>query len=345
MSHPRYSIVVPVHNEEPTLPHLHCRLSSLLERLDGEAEVLLVDDGSRDRSYPMMKAIHRLDPRFKVVHLSRNFGHQIAITAGMDLAEGDAVVVMDADLQDPPEVVLEMARLWHEGYEVVYGVRQDRSSDSWFKRKSASAFYRLLRRLTDVDIPAEVGDFRLVDRRALDVFKEMEEGSRFVRGMFSWMGFRQIGVPYARAPRHAGETKYPLRKMLYLAVDGVVGFSRVPLRMALNAGLAAAALAVFGGMAALLLRLLGVFVVPGWASVIFVVCFLGGVQLAVLGVMGEYIGRTYEEVIRRPLYIVDALHGVVEGEPSRRRAALAVPPGGGVPDEVPFVTVFGEVGA
>ena len=345
MSHARYSIVVPVHNEELTLPHLHCRLAGLLERLDGEGEVLLVDDGSRDRSYVMMKSIHRLDPRFKVVHLSRNFGHQVAITAGMDLAEGDAVVVMDADLQDPPEVVLEMARLWREGYEVVYGVRQDRTSDSWFKRKSASAFYRLLRRLTDVDIPAEVGDFRLVDRRALDAFKEMEEGSRFVRGMFSWMGFRQIGVPYARAPRHAGETKYPLRKMLYLAVDGVVGFSRVPLRMALNAGLAAAALAVFGGMAALLLRLLGVFVVPGWASVIFVVCFLGGVQLAVLGVMGEYIGRTYEEVICRPLYIVDALHGVVEGEPSRRRAVLAVPPAGGVPDEVPFVTVFGEVGA
>ena len=179
--------------------------------------MLLVDDGSRDRSYGMMTSIHRLDPRFKVVHLSRNFGHQVAITAGMDLAEGDAVVVMDADLQDPPEVVLEMARLWHEGYEVVYGVRQDRTSDSRFKRKSASVFYRLLRRLTDVDIPADVGDFRLVDRRALDAFKEMEEGSRFVRGMFSWMGFRQIGVPYARGHRHAGETKYPLRKMLHLA--------------------------------------------------------------------------------------------------------------------------------
>jgi dolichol-phosphate mannosyltransferase len=345
MSHARYSIVVPVHDEEPTLPHLHCRLARLLERLDGEGEVLLVDDGSRDRSYVMMKSIHRLDPRFKVVHLSRNFGHQVAITAGMDLAEGDAVVVMDADLQDPPEVVLEMARLWREGYEVVYGVREDRTSDSWFKRKSASVFYRLLRRLSDVDIPAEVGDFRLVDRRALDAFKEMEEGSRFVRGMFSWMGFRQIGVPYVRAPRHAGATKYPLRNMLYLAVDGVVGFSRVPLRMALNAGLAAAVLAVFGGMAALLLRLLGVFVVPGWASVIFVVCFLGGVQLAVLGVMGEYVGRTYEEVIRRPLYIVDALHGVVEGGPPRRRAVVAAPKAPGAPEEVPFVTAFGEVGA
>jgi glycosyltransferase involved in cell wall biosynthesis len=333
MSHARYSIVVPVHNEEAALPHLHCRLSSLLERLDGEAEVVLVDDGSRDRSYAMMRSIHRMDARFKVVHLSRNFGHQVAITAGMDLAEGDAVVVMDADLQDPPEVVLEMARRWHEGYDVVYGVRQDRASDNWFKRTSASVFYRLLRRLTDVDIPRDVGDFRLVDRRALDAFKEMEEGSRFVRGMFSWMGFRQIGVPYARAARHAGETKYPLRKMLYLAVDGVVGFSRVPLRLALNAGLALAALAVFGGMGALLLRVLGVFVVPGWASLVFLVCFLGGAQLAVLGVLGEYIGRTYEEVIRRPLYIVDALHGVVETGPPRRRAVVAAPQGA-LPDLV-----------
>src|SRR3984893_10723487 len=345
MSHARYSIVVPVHNEEPTLPHLHRRLASLLDRLDGEAEVLLVDDGSRDRSYVIMKRIHRLDPRFKVVHLSRNFGHQVAITAGMDLAEGDAVVVMDADLQDPPEVVLEMARLWHEGYEVVYGVRQDRTSDSWFKRRSASVFYRLLRRLTDVDIPGEAGACRLFVRRARDAFKEMEEGSRYVRGMFSWMGFRQIGVPYARAPRHAGETKYPLRKMLSLAMDGVVGFSRVPLRMALNAGLAAAALAVLGGVAPLLLRVLGVYVVPGWSSVIFVVCFLGGVQLAVLGVMGEYIGRTYEEVIRRPLYIVDALHGVVETGPSRQRAVVAAPQMAGVPDEADFVPAFGEVGA
>jgi len=218
-----------------------------------------------------------------------------------------------------------MARRWQEGYEVVYGVRENRTSDRWFKRKSASVFYRLLRRLTDVDIPRQVGDFRLVDRRALDAFKEMDESSRFVRGMFSWMGFRQIGVPYARAPRHAGETKYPLRKMLYLAMDGVVGFSRVPLRMALNAGLAAATLALFGGTIALLLRLLGVFVVPGWASVVFLVCFLGGAQLAVLGVRGEYIGRTYEEVIRRPLYIVDALHGVIETAPPRRRAVVAAP--------------------
>jgi dolichol-phosphate mannosyltransferase len=232
---------------------------------------------------------------------------------------------MDADLQDPPEVVLEMARRWQEGYDMVYGVRQDRTSDSWFKRKSAAGFYRLLRRLTNVDIPSEAGDFRLVDRRAVDAFKELEEGNRFVRGMFSWMGFRQIGVPYVRAPRHAGRTKYPLHKMLSLATDGVVGFSRVPLRMALNAGLAVGALAVIGGMTALALRLLGVFLMPGWASVVFLVCFLGGAQLAVLGVMGEYIGRTYEEVVRRPLYIVDALHGVVESGPPRRRAVVAAP--------------------
>ena len=207
MDAPTYSIVVPVHNEQSTLPALYERLTQLLGRLDGETEVLLVDDGSTDLSYPVMVELHRRDSRFRVVHLSRNFGHQVAITAGIDLARGQAVAVMDADLQDPPEVILDMAAKWREGYEVVYGVRQDRTSDSWFKRTTASLFYRTLRRLTDVEIPTDVGDFRLIDRRAVEAFKGMREGSRFVRGMFGWMGFRQIGVPYKRAERCAGETK------------------------------------------------------------------------------------------------------------------------------------------
>ena len=324
---PRYSIVIPVKDEEQTLPVLHARIAALLDMLDGDSEVLLIDDGSRDRSYEMMQALHRIDDRFKVVHLSRNFGHQVAITAGLDLARGDAVVIMDADLQDPPEIVLQMVERWKEGYEIVYGVRQDREVDGWFKRRSAALFYRLLRRLTDVEIPANVGDFRLVDRRAVEAFKEMREGSRFVRGMFGWMGFRQIGVQYKRAPRHGGKTKYPFKKMVRLAMDGVVGFSKLPLRLALNLGFFLSVVALLGGMAALVARIAGLYVVPGWASVMFMVSFLGGAQLAVLGMMGEYIGRTYEETLRRPLYIVSALHGVAPGASGGRRAVVAEPHG------------------
>jgi dolichol-phosphate mannosyltransferase len=253
--------------------------------------------------------LHSADPRFKGLRLSRNFGHQVAITAGMDLAVGEATVVMDADLQDPPEVVLEMAQRWREGYEVVYGIREDRSTDSWFKRSSASLFYAILDRLTDVEIPRDVGDFRLIDRRAVEAFKSMREGDRFVRGMYSWIGFRQIGVPYQRAERHAGETKYPLKKMLRLAADGMIGFSRVPLKIALNLGALFAVLALLGGMAVVGLKMFGG-TVPGWTSLLVAICFLGGLQLAVLGVIGAYLGRTYEETLGRPLYIVSQLRGI-----------------------------------
>ncbi len=235
-----YSFVIPVHNEQAVLPALRERLVQALALLDGDAEVIFVDDGSTDLSWTAVTAFHAQDHRFKGVRLSRNFGHQVAITAGMDLAAGQAVVVMDADLQDPPEVVLEMAARWRDGYEVVYGLREDRSTDSRFKRTTARAFYRILGRLTDVDIPEDVGDFRLIDRRALEAFLSMREGSRFVRGMFAWIGFRQVGVPYRRDARYAGETKYPIKKMVRLAGDGVIGFSRVPLRIALKLGTGAA---------------------------------------------------------------------------------------------------------
>jgi dolichol-phosphate mannosyltransferase len=243
----------------------------------------------------------------------------------MDLAVGEAVVVMDADLQDPPEVVIEMSRMWRQGYEIVYGVREDRSTDSVFKRWTARLFYRGLRRLTDVDIPVDVGDFRLVDRRAIDAFKGMREGSRFVRGMFSWMGFKAIGVPYTRDARYAGETKYPFRKMLKLATDGIVGFSRLPLRLALNIGFVVSALAVLGGISALTLKVAGIYTVPGWSSIVIPVCLLGGLQLGVLGVMGEYIGRTYEESLGRPLYIVDELQGIAAPFEAVPRAIIAGP--------------------
>jgi glycosyltransferase involved in cell wall biosynthesis len=325
MTTPTYSLVIPVFNEAAGLTALHERVTELINRLDAPAEVLLVDDGSHDGSFEMCCALRDADARFKAVRLSRNFGHQTAITAGMDLARGDAVVVMDADLQDPPEVVLEMAAKWREGYEVVYGVRVDRSTDTFFKRASAGIFYRVLRRLTDVDIPLDVGDFRLIDRRALQAVQAMREGSRFVRGMVASVGFRQTGVPYRRDPRFAGETKYPLRKMVRLAADGVVGFSRLPLRLALQAGFAVAGLSIVGGFVALLMKIIGVFTVPGWSSLIFVICLLGGIQLTVTGLVGEYLGRTYEESLGRPIYIVSDLAGV-DAPPAGVPRAVIVPP-------------------
>jgi dolichol-phosphate mannosyltransferase len=320
-----YSIVIPVHNEEDVLPVLRPRLETLLDGLDGPAEVILVDDGSTDHSYWLMQELQRADSRYKIIHLSRNFGHQIAITAGLDLATGAAIVVMDADLQDPPEVVLEMAAKWRDGYEVVYGVRSDRRTDSWLKRTTAAGFYKVLRHLSDVEIPLNVGDFRLVDRRAVEAFKSMREGDRYVRGMFAWMGFKQTGVEYTRAPRAAGQTKYPLRRMLRLATDGVVGFSRAPLRLVLQTGLIVSGLSVLAGLAAVVLYASNTFLVPGWASIVVAVTFLGGTQLAVLGVIGQYLGRTYEEALGRPLYVVSALHGLMPPMVPPRRAVLAEP--------------------
>jgi dolichol-phosphate mannosyltransferase len=311
---PTYSFVVPVFNEEETLPELRRRLDELMGRLDGPAEVVLVDDGSTDRSWSLMKELVTGDDRFKAVGFSRNFGHQMAITAGMDYANGDAVIVMDADLQDPPEVVLEMAARWRDGFDVVYAVRESRAGETRFKEYTAAAFYRVFRRLTDIDIPVDVGDFRLVDRRALDAFRAMRENNRFVRGMFSWIGFRQTGVPYTRAERHAGRTKYPLRKMVSFAADGIVSFSKVPLRLALQAGFLVSLGAFLFGTAALVAKLAGFYHVSGLASLAVVTAFLGGMQLVVLGVMGEYIARIHEEVKNRPLYLVRELLGFDEVE-------------------------------
>lgn len=319
---PEYSIVIPVYNEQETLEALDQRLISLLEQLDGSAEVILVDDGSRDASFARMMEMSVRDPRFKVIQLSRNFGHQAAITAGLDFAIGKAVIVMDADLQDPPEVVLAMAERWREGFEVVYAVRKERRGENRFKRVTAAAFYRLLRRLSDVDIPADVGDFRLVDRKALDAYKTMRENDRFVRGMISWVGFKQVGVSYDRAERFAGETKFPLRRMMRFAIDGIVSFSSAPLRLALALGFVVSAASFLYGFVAILLKASGAFTVPGWTSVIFVTSLLGGVQLMVLGVVGEYVGRTYEESKHRPLYIVNQSQGLAEGAGPEERVFI-----------------------
>ncbi len=301
---PDYSFVVPILDEAECLPELVKRLDELMDRLDGPAEVLLVDDGSRDRSYELMLEACYRDTRFKAIRLSRNFGHQVAITAGLDCAGGKAVVVMDADLQDPPEVVLEMVSQWKAGYEIVHTVRQEREGESAFKRGTAALFYRILRRLTDVDVPADAGDFRLIDRKAVEAFKQMRESNRYVRGMFGWIGFKQCSVHYVRPPRFAGKSKYPLRKMMKFALDGVISFSSVPLRIALQIGFALSALSIAAGISAIVLKLTGTFEVPGWTSLVVGITFIGGVQLLTLGIMGEYVSRIQDEVKGRPLYFV-----------------------------------------
>lgn len=307
---PEYSLVVPVYNEEETLPELLRRLAALLEKMDGECEVILVDDGSSDRGYELMEATRESDPRFKLLRLSRNFGHQIAVTAGLDAASGNAVIVMDADLQDPPEVALDLAARWREGFDVVYAIREERRGESPFKRATAKLFYRTFRRMTDVDVPLDVGDFRLVDRRALDAFRSMRETNRYVRGMFSWIGFRQVGVPFRREERFAGETKYPLGKMVKFATDGIVSFSAAPLRFALKIGFLVAALSFLMGAVFLFSKILGLYSVPGLASIAVFVAFLGGIQLFLLGIVGEYIARIHDEVKGRPLYLVRDAQGL-----------------------------------
>jgi dolichol-phosphate mannosyltransferase len=321
---PTYSLVVPAYNEEGVIEELVAHLVSVMDSLDGDAEAILVDDGSSDGTWELMQQAAAADPRVRLVRLSRNFGHQVALTAGVDVARGDAVVVMDADLQDPPEIVLEMAARWREGYDIVYAVRSERQGETRFKRATASAFYRGFNRLSDVKVPLDVGDFRLVDRRALAVFTEMRESRRFVRGMFSWIGLSQTGVPYARRERFAGETKYPLRKMLRFAMNGVISFSAAPLRAALNVGFVVSILAFVLGIWSLIVKIGGFYNVAGWTSTILVVSFLGGIQLVVLGVIGEYIGSIHDEVKGRPLYVVGELEGF-DAVPALPPRAVVVP--------------------
>ncbi len=306
---PVYSLVIPIFNEEAVLPLLVRRIGMLLDKLDGRAEAIFVDDGSRDTSVIFLRGMVAEDDRFRLIELSRNFGHQIAITAGMDAAAGDAVIVMDADLQDPPEVVLDLVAKWKEGYEIVYARRIRREGETWFKRISASIFYRLIEKMTSVDIPRDVGDFRLIGRKALDTFKQMPERNRFVRGMFGWMGFKQTAVLFERPPRAAGETKYPFWKMLRLAVHGIIGFSETPLRMALWAGLAISGLAALLGFYAVASWLFNFGVVQGWTSTVVIISFLSGINLFMTGIVGLYVGGIHSEIKRRPLYVVDRLTG------------------------------------
>jgi dolichol-phosphate mannosyltransferase len=316
-SHPLLSVVVPVFNEEENLEELHRRITESLAGPGESFELVLVDDGSSDGSLSRMEALAARDPRVVLVRLSRNFGHQVAVSAGVDAAQGQAIVLMDADLQDPPEVVPRMLALWREGFDVVYGRRTRRAGESWFKRATAAGFYRLIRRMTSIDIPADVGDFRLMSRRVVDVLKQFQERNRFVRGMVAWIGFRQTAIDYERQVRAAGETKYPLRKMVRFAADAIFSFSHVPLRIATGLGLIVSTLSFAYGVFTILARIFDWGVVQGWASLMVAVTFLGGVQLVSLGIIGEYLGRVYDEVKQRPLY-------VGEVERARRDAVSSV---------------------
>lgn len=303
MQRPALSLIIPVYNEEAILVELDRRLKGFLREMDETWEVVFVDDGSQDRTAAMLNELAEAEPRYKVISFSRNFGHQVAITAGMDRAEGDAVVIMDADLQDPPQVVAEMIQKWREGYDVVYGQRSVRHGESIFKRWTAAAFYRLLRMLLPIEIPLDTGDFRLMSRRVVLSMRALREQHRFVRAMVSWVGFKQTAVQYERPERFAGETKYPLRKMMRFAIDGITSFSIVPLRLATWLGLFSGVVAIAISGWALYAAIAGR-TVPGWATIMIVVALAASAQLIMTGILGEYVGRIYEEVKRRPLYVV-----------------------------------------
>lgn len=300
------SVVVPCYNEEQVIAETNRQLVATLAAPAGlDFEIVYVDDGSSDATADLLRTIQNADNRARVVRLSRNFGHQLAVSAGLAHARGNAVVIIDADLQDPPEVIPEMIARWRDGYDVVYGMRTDRAGETAFKLWTAKLFYRFINRLSKVQLPLDVGDFRLLDRRVVDVLLSMPERDRFLRGMVSWVGFRQVAVMYARAERRAGESKYPLFKMLQFAADGVISFSLTPLRLALWVGFLSIGLAFAGILYALIIRLYTNDWVRGWTSIFTAVLFIGGAQLVTLGIIGEYIGRIYAEVKRRPLYVVE----------------------------------------
>jgi polyisoprenyl-phosphate glycosyltransferase len=299
-----YSIIAPIYNEIENLSELYRRLKEVMKSSGESWELILVDDGSTDGSTDKIRELAQKDKAIRAVIFARNFGHQVAITAGWDYARGDAVVIIDADLQDPPEVILELAKKWKEGYEVVYAVRGGRDGESWFKKFTAAMFYRVIYSITDVKIPVDTGDFRLMDRKVVDVLKQMKERHRFPRGMSAWVGFKQIGVTYNRAARVAGVTKYPFSKMLKLALNAITGFSYFPLQLATYFGFASAGISVVAIPVVIYMRMLGSGAFFGQATTLIAVLFFGGVQLISLGVLGEYIGRLYDEAKGRPLYIV-----------------------------------------
>jgi dolichol-phosphate mannosyltransferase len=298
-----YTVIIPIYNEEQTLPELRTRLMAATAGLDEPFEVILIDDGSSDGSYALMTAMHAKDPRIKVIRLSRNFGHQIALSAGLDEARGDAVVLMDGDLQDPPEILPEMIKLWKEGFQVVYSVKRSRQEDP-LKRLAFRSFYRILHALSTIQIPMDAGNFSLMDRCVVDVLRAMPERNRYISGLRAWAGFQQTAVYYDRDPRFAGKPQMSLSRLIQLALDGIFSFSNIPLRLAVYFGLTAAAASFAGGFYVIYAKLFTNQAILGWASTILSILFVGGMILVTLGVIGEYISRIYEEVKKRPLYVI-----------------------------------------
>jgi len=311
LAQPTVSVVVPAFNEEPVIDVTFERLNTVMLRLGLPYELIFVNDGSRDQTLDKLLDLARQHPQMKVINFSRNFGHQIAVTAGIEHAKGAVVVLIDADLQDPPELIEQFIERWKEGYDVVYAVRTRREGETLFKRWSAALFYRFVHGMTVGDIPLNTGDVRLMNRNVVDSLKSIREKHRFIRGLVSWVGFRQIGISYEREERYAGESKYPLKKMLKFATDGIVSFSFKPLQIATKLGLLAATIGFIGILATIYEHFFTMETIVGWSSIMIVVLFLGGVQLLMLGILGEYIGRIYDEVRDRPLYIEDGVYQFV----------------------------------
>lgn len=307
---PVLSLVVPMLNEAEMVPIIVGKLTEVLSGIDDNFEIIFVNDGSTDDTALLLDDAHEADPRIKVLHLSRNFGKELALTAGFDHARGDAVIAIDADLQDPPELIEEFVRLWREGYDVVYGQRIERKTDTPVKRITANWYYSVLRRLSRIDIPANAGDFRLMDRRAVEALNSLRERNRFMKGLFAWVGYKQIAVPYSRPPRAAGTTKFNYWRLWNFALDGITNQSTVPLRIAGYLGLLTASAAVAYGLFLIAKTIIQGVDVPGFASIMVAILFLGGVQLMVLGVIGEYLGRVFEETKHRPIYLVESSKGV-----------------------------------
>ena len=310
MNQPIYSLIIPIYNEEENITEMYRRLHQVMEQLDGDVELILIDDGSRDRSLKMMRELHHRDNRVHYLSLARNFGHQIAVTAGLNFVQGKCIIVMDADLQDPPELILTMIEKWHQGYQVVYAQRISRQQESRLKRLTAYLFYRILRRLAKVDIPVDTGDFCLMDRQVVDILNSMPERNRYIRGLRAWVGFRQTSVLFERNPRFAGDVKYTFGKSLSLAIDGIISFSTVPLRLATYLGIISAAIAMIMIILVLYWRIFApVSHLIGYTLITISMFFLGSVQLICIGILGEYIGRIYEEVKGRPLYTLKETGG------------------------------------
>ena len=312
---PRLDVVVPCHDEEPVLKAFHARLSGVLDGLPARARVLYVDDGSRDGTWAVLQGIAQSDPRVGALRLSRNFGKELALTAGLDATDADAVVVIDADLQDPPELIAEFWQRWTEGHDVVFGVRRQREGESWFKRNTAAAFYRVIGWLADTPVPADTGDFRLMSRRAVDAVRGLRERQRFMKGLFGWVGFRQLGVHYDRAPRAAGSTSWNYWRLWNFALEGITSFSTAPLKLATYAGLATSLFAFAYGVWTIVKTLVFGEPVQGFPTLMVVILFLGGIQLMALGLIGEYLGRLYMESKQRPLYLVDSAVGAASPAP------------------------------